>query len=178
MVVGRALVLFLLSCKANLKSLHPFIAHIIIMIITILSFRFPKSSEQYRIRGKVQFIGKDGPLFANNNSNSNSNNNNDYFIAERKQAWGNLSDPAREQFYWKDANYLGNPSDAEIPPGGRDEEGKVLPPPEAFLLMFLYPTKVDYLRLGDNYRQVDEVAWGNDNGGDGGCYWKSMQVTP
>ncbi|KAL7471656.1 hypothetical protein ACHAXS_011943 [Conticribra weissflogii] len=135
---------------------------------------FPKSSEQYRVRGKLQFIGNDGPLFQTNRDNDDIVN---YFRSERKQQWGNLSDPAREQFYWREADYLGTPSSGDsgvgvgIPPGGRDGEGKILPPPDSFLLMLLYPTRVDYLRLGDNFRQVDEWEWGRD-GGDG-CRWKS-----
>jgi len=133
---------------------------------------FPKSSEQYRVRGKLQFIGNDGPLFQNNQDNHDIMH---YFQSERKQQWGNLSDMAREQFYWKDANYLGTPScgdGGDIPPGGRDDEGKVLPPPDSFLLMLLYPTKVDYLRLGDNFRQVDEWEWGRGVVED--CRWKSL----
>ena len=35
---------------------------------------------------------------------------------------------------------------------------QVLPPPDNFLLMLLWPEDVDYLRLRDNYRQVDRKA--------------------
>ncbi|KAL3807343.1 hypothetical protein ACHAXA_011167 [Cyclostephanos tholiformis] len=76
----------------------------------------------------------------------------------------------------------------------------VLPPPDNFLLMLLYPFRVDYLRLTDNYHRVDE--WDrkgrngrngrrgilrregddNDDGngdGDGSmCRWESMRVNP
>ncbi|KAL3816668.1 hypothetical protein ACHAXA_003858 [Cyclostephanos tholiformis] len=87
------------------------------------------------------------------------------------------------------------------PRGGRDvESGRVLPPPDNFLLMLLYPFRVDYLRLTDNYHRVDE--WDrkgrngrngrrgilrregddNDDGngdGDGSmCRWESMRVNP
>ena len=47
---------------------------------------FSKSSEQYRIFGELETIGEE-------------NTNQDLLIA-RKQQWGNLSDSAREQFYW------------------------------------------------------------------------------
>lgn len=134
---------------------------------------FPKSSEQYRIRGKLQFIGNGGPL---TNDDDTTSNHNDYFVGERKQQWGNLSDMAREQFYW---DKPGIPYDSVkgheqgVPPGGRDEEGKVLPVPDAFLLMLLYPTKIDYLKLGENYRQVDEWKWDGD-----ASQWEQARMNP
>ena len=108
--------------------------------------------------------------------------NNKYFSAERKQQWGNLSDLAREQFYWENPGIPHSSSttseeeeDAKgLPFGGRDGDGKVLPPPDTCLLMLLYPTKIDYLRLGDNYRQVDEWDLGGENVGG----WKSRRVNP
>lgn len=129
---------------------------------------FSKSSEQYRIRGKLEFIGQDhsDPLM----------------IQARKQQWGNLSDSAREQFYWKEP---GVPFETQntVPVGGRGEEdGKVLPPPESFLLMLLHPTRVDYLRLGDNYRQVDTLDQSYDgdesNGNNEAEKWNCERVNP
>ena len=121
--------------------------------------------------------------------------------------WGNLSDSAREQFYWDDPGspFLPSSSSSKTttmtttpPRGGRDvESGRVLPPPDNFLLMLLYPFRVDYLRLTDNYHRVDE--WdrkgrngrrgilrreGDDNDDDNGdgdgsmCRWESMRVNP
>ena len=62
----------------------------------------------------------------------------------RKIMWGNLSDSARESFF---GNQLpGKPFQEEtaaIPTGGRDENGKVLPPPDNFLLILLIPKTVD-----------------------------------
>lgn len=115
---------------------------------------FGKSSEQYRIRGQLQFIGgeeKDASL-----------------VTARKEQWGNLSDPAREQFFWKEP---GVPfvSQSNVPEGGRDTDGKVLTPPDNFLLMLLSPNRCDYLRLGDNYRQIDIINGKN---------WDAQQVTP
>eukprot|EP00565_Helicotheca_tamesis_P001441 CAMPEP_0185733500 /NCGR_PEP_ID=MMETSP1171-20130828/19699_1 /TAXON_ID=374046 /ORGANISM="Helicotheca tamensis, Strain CCMP826" /LENGTH=241 /DNA_ID=CAMNT_0028403253 /DNA_START=180 /DNA_END=905 /DNA_ORIENTATION=- len=107
---------------------------------------FSKSSEQYRIRGKVQFVG--GGKF--------DKDDDDFYVQARKQQWGNMSDMAREQFYWKEPGVPYTPQ-AEVPAGGRGEDGKVLAPPDNFLLMLLYPKRVDYLRLGDNFRQIDEI---------------------
>ena len=138
----------------------------------LLYDRFPKSSEQYRIGGKLQFIGNDGPLYSYNESTDHICNNREYFIEQRKQQWDKLSDLAREQFYWEDPglSYTSSWSEGkDVPAGGRDEEGKVLSPPDTFLLMLLYPTAIDYLRLGDNFRQVDR--W--DDG-----RWTSKRVNP
>lgn len=136
---------------------------------------FPKSSEQYRIRGKLQFIGNGGPL---TNNDEDMSNHIDYFVGERKQQWGNLSDMAREQFYWDKPGvpYCSIKGHEQgVPPGGRDEDGKVLPVPDSFLLMLLYPTKIDYLRLGENYRQIDEWTWDGD--GDK-SQWEQMRMNP
>lgn len=134
---------------------------------------FGKSSEQYRVRGKLIFVGS-------------ADDDCEALVRARREQWGNLSDQAREQFYWRDPE-----TDYElqrvVPPGGRDEQGKVLqPPPDNFLLMLLYPRRVDYLRLTDNYRQIDEVLLNTDNGSDnnnnnnGGdsISWSSTRVNP
>ena len=120
---------------------------------------FAKSNEQYRVRGKLRFIGANvdtTTITKERQEEEGEGKMNDYFTIERKQQWGNLSDMAREQFYWNDPGlvYEGQPS--SIPQGGRDIDGTVLPPPDNFLLMLLYPTRVDYLRLTDNYHQIDE----------------------
>eukprot|EP00559_Dactyliosolen_fragilissimus_P001659 CAMPEP_0184859998 /NCGR_PEP_ID=MMETSP0580-20130426/4959_1 /TAXON_ID=1118495 /ORGANISM="Dactyliosolen fragilissimus" /LENGTH=264 /DNA_ID=CAMNT_0027356925 /DNA_START=163 /DNA_END=957 /DNA_ORIENTATION=- len=121
---------------------------------------FSKSNEQYRLRGSLNFVGPNGLLIASReNENSSQTSLDDqaenFLIAARKQQWGNLSDLAREQFYWKNPGTV-HETQNDVPPGGRDEDGKVLPPPENFLLMLLSTTHVDYLRLGDNFRQIDE----------------------
>jgi pyridoxamine 5'-phosphate oxidase len=114
---------------------------------------FSKSSEQYRIRGKLAFVGAGEDKI---------------LTSTRKEQWGNLSDPAREQFYWQSSG-IDFSGVSIVPAGGRDEEGVLLPPPDSFLLMFLLPHQVDYLRLGDNYRQVDQLKDGS---------WTSTRVNP
>lgn len=116
---------------------------------------FAKSSEQYRIRGQLKFVGADEK---------------DVFLSTcRKEQWGNLSDLAREQFFWIDPG-LPFEEQATVPEGGRDSDGKVLPPPDNFLLMLLYPKRCDYLRLGDNFRQIDSM---NDD-----QIWDVRRVNP
>lgn len=117
---------------------------------------FSKSSEQYRIRGQLKFVG--GGQFELD----------EQLASVRKQQWGNLSDMAREQFFWKEPG-LTYSGDSIVPEGGRDEEGKVLPPPDSFLLMLLFPTRAEYLRLGDNFRQIDESKGGE---------WSMSRVNP
>jgi pyridoxamine 5'-phosphate oxidase len=132
---------------------------------------FPKTSEQYRIRGSLILVGKEEEEADRTLS-----------IA-RKELWGNLSDPARESFLnthdvpgqpWT-GDSTDNNSDTTIPKGGRDEEGKVVPPPDNFLLMLLNPHYCDYLCLsGDQYRQMDTRS--SDDGAGG--QWSSQQVNP
>jgi len=142
---------------------------------------FSKSSEQYRIRGQLKFVGAD--------------ETEPYLLQSRKEQWGNLSDMAREQFYWEDPGLTYSTSSTEkenagdsggeggdggdghgegtLPAGGRDEHGKVLPAPDNFLLMLLYPTRCDYLRLTDNFRQVDDIVEGGNE-----WTWASTRVNP
>lgn len=95
---------------------------------------FPKTSEQYRVRGSLMLVGVE--------------NDDRALQIARKEMWGNISDPARESFL---------DDQAVLPVGGRDEDGKIVPVPANFLLMLLNPTYVDFLRLtGAQYRQIDE----------------------
>lgn len=114
---------------------------------------FGKSNEQYRIRGRLVFVGDENKKhFPYDNDNE--------LIAARKEAWGNMSDSGREAFFMEPTpgeQYVESTKDSDVPEGGRDKDGKVLPPPGNFLLMLLIPNYVDYLRLGkDQYRQIDE----------------------
>lgn len=120
---------------------------------------FSQTSEQYRISGKCVLIGGSG------------DEQDTYLGKERITMWKNLSDPAREQFYWLEPgqSYAGAPS---TPTGGRSEEGVILPPPSNFLLLLLIPSKIHYLRLRDNYAQ--KCSW--KGGGGGG--WVSRRVNP
>lgn len=116
---------------------------------------FSQSSEQFRISGTLQIISE--------------NSDSEELKTERKQLWGNLSDPGREQFYWY------NPGDSfhsvpAVPTGGRDTEGKVLSPPSTFALLLLHPTSVKYLRLSDNLALLEEVSSQGD--------WLTKRVNP
>lgn len=129
---------------------------------------FTKSSEQYRISGDLQFVGgADG---------SGGGDGDDMELARelqnaRKSQWGSLSDMAREQFYWAQPGIDHEPAAASPPAGGRDQEGKILPPPDTFLLMLLWPKQVKYLRLTDNFAQIDAL---DEKGG----AWTARRVNP
>ena len=121
-----------------------------------LCWWFSQSSEQYRFAGEIAYGGGDAE-------------GDD--AALRKQQWGNLSDMAREQFFWKHPprdDFIAAPE--EVPAGGRDAEGKLLPAPDVFLLALLQPEAVDYLRLSDNHRQLDARGDGGD--------WSANRVNP
>lgn len=130
---------------------------------------FLKSNEQYRVSGNITLVGEQeaDPVLR----------------ALRLQMWGNLRDPAREQFYGATPGVPLN-EDPEggctdntavaaaapvIPKGGRGSDGKVLRPPLEFLTMLLWPEKVDYLRLTDNLHLVFSRN---------GQQWSRTRVTP
>jgi len=116
---------------------------------------FSQSSEQYRFAGTLQFVGADA----------------DGSLREtRLTQWRDLRDPAREQFWWDQPNvpFTGEPSP---PRGGRGTDGEILAPPDSFLLMLMRPTSVKYLRLTDNYAQVDVLDAGSGE-------WSATRVNP
>jgi len=116
---------------------------------------FSQSSEQFRLSGQLQFVGpqEEGEL-----------------QAARQAQWGELRDTAREQFWWDmpGVSFSGEPSP---PKGGRGADGEALPAPDSFLLMLLWPQQVKYLRLTDNYSQVDTLG---REAGD----WDAKRVNP
>ena len=128
---------------------------------------FPKTSEQYRIRGKLVFVGGGG------DDDSFEYDRDPILRSQRKEQWGNLSDSARESFFTQQTP--GEPYQEkqdemmDIPSGGRDAEGKLLPPPDTYLLMLLVPEHCDYLRLTNMYRQIDAKVEGR---------WLSKRVNP
>ena len=69
---------------------------------------FSQSSEQYRFAGDITYVGGDGL---------------DDDVALRKQQWGNLSDKAREQFFWAHPPAETFDAAPEAVPGGRPRRG-------------------------------------------------------
>ena len=124
---------------------------------------FPKTTEQYRIRGELVFVGGDGTFEFDSDP---------ILQAARKEQWGNLSDSARESFFAEQCpgEAFANET-ANIPPAGRDSVGKMLAPPDSFLLMLLVPSHCDYLRLSSMYRQIDERE-------ENRAHWTTRRVNP
>ena len=122
---------------------------------------FPTSSEQYRVRGELIFVGAGQMKYDNDRE----------LIGARIQQWGMMSDSARESFYHQavPGDEYAPPGRVSVPVGGRGPDGKLLPPPATFLLMLLMPKHVDYLRLTNMYRQVDKFQ---------GSEWVSTRVNP
>jgi pyridoxamine 5'-phosphate oxidase len=139
--------------------------------IAELVWWFPELSEQYRVRGRLVLVGDDDDA------------DDTALTTVRQELWDRLSDPARESFFGSSmpgtpyCEESANDSNSEdVPPGGRDEQGRLLPPPRNFLLMILDPQEVDYLRLtGAQYRQVDRRAATAD---DGETAWSWERVNP
>ena len=126
---------------------------------------FSKSSEQYRISGELELIDESQLGELQN---------------VRQSQWKEISDSAREQFYWMFPGQEFESSEAGVvPPGGRDQENKILPPPPNFSILFLNPSRVKYLCLRNNYTQVDTLQ--GEEGADGDVLtsmWKMVRVNP
>lgn len=124
-----------------------------------LCWWFPLSSEQYRIGGKLHYVGPDESSAAH--------------CSLRQEMWRKLSDRAREQFYWVKSSLVStNPPVLQenaprspfkpeqiSPTVGSDSTtvSNILEPPDLFLLVLLEPWTCDYLRLRDNFRQIDQL---------------------
>lgn len=130
---------------------------------------FPHSNEQYRMRGELLFVGSPDdesicshPFY----------NKDEVLQKSRVQMWEKHSDGSRESFFRSQApgvSTASTDSNVSIPPGGRDANGTILPPPDTFLLMLLQPYHVDYLRLTDLYRQQDKYDMGKQT-------WSRVEV--
>lgn len=107
---------------------------------------FSQSSEQFRVSGELM------PVSATSLQEG--------LLKARLDQWKNLSDSAREQFYWNSPGnaFSGSPT---VPVGGRSLEGQILDPPDSFVLLLLVPKAVKYLRLKDNLAIVDTLAAGS-----------------
>lgn len=125
---------------------------------------FSRSSEQYRFRGSLLVVGAEG-VGAEAAAAAGWTGDAQILVRERVSMWKQLSDPAREQFFWQHPGlpYSASSDVNPIPTGGKGPDGAVLPPPDTFLLLLLLPKEVKYLRLADNYAQkcslFEELQW-------------------
>ncbi|OQR80618.1 PPOX class FMN-dependent enzyme, alr4036 family [Achlya hypogyna] len=90
----------------------------------------PQNGEQFRLAGNIKVV-----------------NRNDDTEGLRVQMWQRLRESMRQQFFW--------------PQPGTPFEDTPLPvvtdptPPDTFAVLLLVPSEVKYLRLHDNFAQVD-----------------------
>lgn len=109
---------------------------------------FSKTSEQYRIRGELVFVG--GGEFTHDQ---------DRDLADaRNELWAKISESARESFICRDRPggvYTSEAKD-ELSAEHTATDGDLPPPPADFLMMLLVPNRCDYLRLKGMYRQIDD----------------------
>jgi pyridoxamine 5'-phosphate oxidase len=133
---------------------------------------FGKTNEQYRVRGELVYVGAamdDDAVTTAATERGNKDDGRDdvslLLARARQEQWANLSDKAREQFFWPEPGlpYRSSGEASSLPIGGRDETGRLLPPPPTFLLVLLRPRRCEYLRLTDNYRQIDELVVTTNN---------------
>jgi len=108
---------------------------------------FPKTREQFRLKGQLILVGEDYPELTLKN--------------ERQTTWQGLSDAARTQFVWS------NPGEPRV--DGDPAFSQPLPDPKQplpnFCLLLLEPIQVDHLELhGDpqnrwRYTQQCDRQW-------------------
>lgn len=104
---------------------------------------FTTSREQFRLAGPIQVVSAADSALA----------------PARQQAWENLSDQARQQFYWP---HPGQPRSADA---AFEPRAIAATPPDTFCLVLLTPHQVDHLELrGDPqsrtlYSQQPDYTW-------------------
>lgn len=127
---------------------------------------FAKTSEQYRVSGKLRFVGE--------------NDNDEKLVRQRHGEWKKLRDNAKDQFYWDYPgavfsgvvdNEMGeeslnhgsskaaqhdNPADEAIVADAVNTTHQRDDPPSNFLLMLLDPERIDHLCLKTDVRIIDE----------------------
>jgi hypothetical protein len=156
-----------LALKMITDSRSSKIGHITANSNAELVWWFSQSSEQYRVAGNLVVIGAGE---AASEGQQQQQQQLWHLQNERLSMWKQLSDPAREQFYWHSPGRTFDEV-AKVPTGGRDAEGTILPPPETFLLMLLVPRHVHFLRLRDNFAQT--CHWDYQSRA-----WTSSRVNP
>lgn len=112
---------------------------------------FPKTSEQYRIRGTMILIGNDHTTVTEHDR---------ALMIARKEMWGSLTDSSRDSFLTaqRPGDVYADETTRTDGNGGRDDDEKILqPPPDTFLLMLVIPSRCDYLDLTRMFRQIDTL---------------------
>ena len=115
---------------------------------------FPHSNEQFRIRGNLLFVGV-ATLLKEAVGDDSRISTDEYLHAERVKQWKAQTSQSQASFL-RHVQPGSVKSDNDPKPAVATDNNSDNEPPDTFLLMFLQPQHVDYLRLTDLYRQVDE----------------------
>lgn len=132
-----------------------------------LCWWFGRTSEQFRVRGKLLYVGPDEEPVEGVEGDERA-----YLSRQRMEQWGKMRDAAKAQFFWDSPGSVfsgaidgGEIVDADheqvTPPGGEGgaavADAGLQTPPANFLLMLLDPSRVDHLSLRTDVRIVDEI---------------------
>jgi pyridoxamine 5'-phosphate oxidase len=121
---------------------------------------FPKTREQFRIRGHLKLIDREASLTDHYPSSSTSQ-------PARQQAWQQLSSKARSQFFWPTP---GHPRDEDAL-CAVDELLDLTSPSDNFGLLLLAPQRVDQLEL----KSEPQNRWRYELWGD---HWSVIAINP
>lgn len=119
-----------------------------------IAWYFPVTREQYRITGIVQVVHADDSVMAR----------------ERENAWKNMSDPGRQQFFWPHPGL--ERSGDEEPYTTKEYPGKDSPVSPEFCLCCVHTLRVDHLNLKANERFEYSRHNISDNS------WTKIRVNP
>merc|ERR1712232_548477 len=112
---------------------------------------FPRTNEQFRIRGKLSFVGEGKSMNINNDNTSTDVEDEEVLRKARIQLWQKLSKSARDSFFIPKIpgyEYQEENEEENNEVGGHESENNedIIPdPPQCFLLMLVIPHTVDYL---------------------------------
>ena len=112
---------------------------------------FPLSKEQYRLSGLIHYVGSDDTERR----------------SLRLERWTGLSDASKKSFFTPNG-----PGSPWIDEAILDECENLDTIPENFLVVLVEATACDYLRLTDNFRQIDTRS------DDDETTWSSLRVHP
>jgi len=127
---------------------------------------FPHTSEQYRIEGFAS-------LHSGTSGDGGGDGDNVSDMTQVRLAmWNTLRRSAKEQFFWSQPGAKYECDDMKVketnPSADTNTDYDI---PDNFALLLLHPTQVKYLRLSDNYAQLDALNKPDNE-------WKSCRVYP
>jgi pyridoxamine 5'-phosphate oxidase len=147
---------------------------------------FPASSEQYRIAGKLEFIGGSPPAGSASGASVHVSKR---YQELRLEQWQMLSPVAREQFFWDTPRAPFRQQDGDATAASDTTKTKtsvpadiINTPPDTFLLMVLWPDEVKHLSLTTNVALFDSLSVRQQPGDNNPALllrsWRTLRVNP